>query len=401
MSARASPSRSSRCFFVAVASATIAILFLSATPEYVRAGERRGCEPPPYTGVASERLAILARGFNLTGWMSGETPRRPDQLVLASLRARGFAHIRLPVTAERLLTVFSSHDDVVRQLTELDAAVETLIGVGYGVSLDLHPGDRFGRLHVSDPRRGFELLETLWRLLARRYAGRSPDRLFFEVLNEPTIAAAVRNEQGPRLVETIRRAAPNHTIIYGPANYQQIGALVDLQPLNDRNIVYAVHFYEPMIFTHQGLDWSNDPLRFLHGVPFPAHLTDPAVLKLIDSLVRSGRDESAVLLRSQLRASWTEDRIAGIVARAGNWAERHRRPVILNEFGVLGWKAAPADRARWIAAVRRAAEAHCIGWTHWDYADGFGFVRRVGNREIPDEEIIDALLGGGFGASRL
>src|SRR5712692_9047312 len=247
MSARASSSRSSRCFFLAVASATIAILFLSATPEYVRAGERRGCEPPPYTGVASERLATLARGFNLTGWMSGETPRRPDQLVLASLRARGFAHIRLPVTAERLLTVFSSHDDVVRQLTELDAAVETLIGVGHGVSLDLHPGDRFGRLHVSDPRRGFELLETLWRLLARRYAGRSPDRLIFEVL------------------------------------------------------------YEPMIFTHQGLDWSNDPLRFLYGVPFPAHLTDPAVLKLIDSLVRSGRDESAVLLRSQLRASWTED----------------------------------------------------------------------------------------------
>ena len=30
----------------------------------------------------------------------------------------------------------------------------------------------------------------------------------------------------------------------------------------------------------------------------------------------------------------------------------------------------------------------------WDYADGFGFVRRAGEREIPDEIMVDALLGG-------
>ncbi len=328
--------------------------------------------------------------------MSGETTRRPDRAALAGLRARGFTHIRLPVAAERLLTAFGSGDAVARQLAELDTAVDTLIGLGFGVSLDLHPGDRFGRLHVSDPDRGFALIETLWQMLARRYAGRSPDRLFFEVLNEPTIAPALWNDQGPRLVRTIRREAPNHTIIYGPANYQQIGALVDLAPLDDPNLVYAVHFYEPMVFTHQGLDWSNDPLRFLDGVPFPARSTDPAIVWLVDSLTRVGRDESAALLKSQLRLPWSEDRIAGIVARAADWAERHRRPVILNEFGVLGWKAPAADRARWIAAVRRAAEACCIGWAHWDYADGFGFVRRVADREIPDEAIIHALLGDGF-----
>ena len=67
--------------------------------------------------------------------------------------------------------------------------------------------------------------------------------------------------------------------------------------------------------------------------------------------------------------------------------------MIINEFGVLGWKTAPADRARWLRAVRTAAEHHCIGWTHWDYADSFGFVRRIDGREIPDETIVEALLG--------
>ncbi len=400
MSARATPI----CplfSFLALAGALVAMLIFSLTAGHTSATERRGCETYPSTGVKGERIATLSRGFNLTGWMDGETPRRPDERVLAGLRARGFTHIRLPVTPERLLAAFSSRGDVALRLVELDTAVDTLTGLGFGVSIDLHPGDRLGRLHASEPDRGFELINGLWRLLAQRHAGRSPDRLFFEVLNEPTIAAALWNNQGPRLVETIRRQAPNHTIIYGPANYQQIAALLDLQPLDDPNVVYAVHFYEPMVFTHQGLDWSNDPLRFLHGVPFPASLTDPAIAGLIDGLLLRGRDEAAGLLKSQLRLPWTEDRIAGIVARAANWAECHRRPVIVNEFGVLGWKAAPSDRARWIAAVRRAAEAHCMGWAHWDYADGFGFVRRVGSIEIPDDTIIDALLEGGAGAPRL
>jgi len=43
--------------------------------------------------------------------------------------------------------------------------------------------------------------------------------------------------------------------------------------------------------------------------------------------------------------------------------------------------------------VRRAAERACIGWTHWDYADAFGFVRRVGDKEIPDQAVVRALLG--------
>jgi endoglucanase len=400
MSARATPV----CFFfsfLALAGTLVALLSFSPSAGHTRAADWRGCERYSSAGVKSERIATLSRGFNLTGWMDGETPRRPDERVLAGLRARGFTHIRLPVTAERLLAAFSSRDDVALKLAQLDIAVDTLMGLGFGVSIDLHPGDRLGRLHVTEPDRGFELINGLWRVLAKRHAGRSPERLFFEVLNEPTIAPALWNSQGPRLVETIRRQALNHTIIYGPANYQQIAALLDLPPLDDPNVVYAVHFYEPMVFTHQGLDWSNDPLRFLHGVPFPASLTDPGIARLVDDLVLRGRDDAAGLLKSQLGLPWTEDRIAGIFARAANWAERHRRPVIVNEFGVLGWKAAPSDRARWIAAVRRAAEAHCIGWAHWDYADGFGFVRRVGSVEIPDEMIIAALLEGGGGAPLL
>jgi endoglucanase len=216
--------------------------------------------------------------------------------------------------------------------------------------------------------------------------------LFFEVLNEPAVDRSLWNRQGPLLVEAIRRSAPSHTIIYGHADYQRIDALADLTPLADPNIVYAAHFYDPMIFTHQGLDWSDDPLRYLHRIPFPVRLRDAAVVQLLDELARTGRDQAAVLVKTALREPWTEDRIDAEIVRAASWAELNRRPVIINEFGVLGWKAASADRIRWLRTVRGAAERRCIGWAHWDYADGFGFVRRVAEREIPDESIIRALL---------
>jgi endoglucanase len=121
-------------------------------------------------------------------------------------------------------------------------------------------------------------------------------------------------------------------------------------------------------------------------------LTDPSVRRLLNDLALLGRDQSAELLRSQLREPWTEERVADEIGKAGTWALRYQRPVILNEFGVLRWKAAPADRYRWLRAVRRAAEAQCIAWTHWDYAEGFGFMERIGDREVPDQGTLDALI---------
>ena len=355
---------------------------------------RHACEAQAASGVDAKRLAALARGFNLTGWLDGPTVRRPDLTVLVRLRERGFTHVRLPVMGEHVMEAFSSREHVAQHLAELDRAIDTLIGLGFTVSLDMHPGDRFGRLHVAEPDKGLGLLTSLWRTLAQRYADRPADKLLFEVLNEPHVAVPIWNRQGPLLVQTIRREAPRHTIVYGPAHYQRIDVLRDMAPLPDPNVVYAAHFYDPMIFTHQGADWSDeDPLRHVSGVPFPVRASDDRIVALLARLTGEGRVKAGALVLKDVAAPWTEQRIAAAIGEAGAWATRHRRPVIINEFGVLGFKAAPADRARWLRAVRTAAEQHCIGWTHWEYADGFGFLRRVDGREIPDEAIVDALIG--------
>jgi endoglucanase len=365
---------------------------LLALPGGAARAQNADCGFLAQSTVPAPRVRALARGFNLTGWLDGSETRRPDLAALAALYRRGFTHVRLPVAPERLIGEFSSVTEVARARAELDEAIDRLILIGFAVSLDLHPGGRFGRLHAAEPERAFGLLEGLWRELARHYAGYPIDYLLFEVLNEPGVSRAMWAQQGQRLAATIRANAPNHTIVYGTDNFQEIGSL-PAKPLALPNVVYAVHYYAPMVFTHQGQSWSEDPLRDLHGVPFPASRQDALVDRLVRELRATGRGAAADLMEQALRAPWDETRVAAEVAGAGQWSRRHGVPVVLNEFGVLSWKAPAPDRLRWLGTVRRAAEQACIGWAHWDYADAFGFMRRVGNSDVPDQAVLKTLLG--------
>ncbi len=52
-------------------------------------------------------------------------------------------------------------------------------------------------------------------------------------------------------------------------------------------------------------------------------------------------------------------------------------------------KAPRNDRVAWLATVARAAEAACLGWTHWELDQGFGILDRSG---ALDPAALDALL---------
>ena len=291
---------------------------LAVLPASARAQTQGDCAFLAEATVPARRLAALARGFNLPGWLDGSATRRTDMGTLTALHRRGFTHIRLPVTPERLMAAFSAPADIARARAELDAALDRLLAIGFAVSLDLHPGERLSHLHKTEPERAFALIDALWRELARHHASRPADRLFFEVLNEPAVSRSVWESQGPRLAATIRANAPDHTIIFGTTDFQQIAALPSAPPLALPNVVYAVHYYAPMAFTHQGLDWSDDPLRDLHDVPFPLSRADRKAERLLQELRVAGRTAAAEELAKALREPWDARRVAGEVARAGD-----------------------------------------------------------------------------------
>ncbi|WP_406857283.1 cellulase family glycosylhydrolase [Alsobacter sp. KACC 23698] len=341
-------------------------------------------------GVPSDRLRSLSKGFSLPGLTDRLTVKPPSMVTLRSLREAGLTHIRLPLTLELLSDAFSPKEVQERALKQIDHAVDMLTGMDFAVSLDMHPEDRFQKLHEDNPAKALAVLKDVWGRLAARYAAKSEQRVFFEVLNEPVVKADLWAVQGPEVVKVIRAAAPRHTIIYGPTFFQRVEALEALTPLPDDNVVYAIHFYDPMSFTHQGQNWGADRTAPRPPIPFPASMAEakPA----IDTLRMRGDPKAAEAIAEQFAEPWDRARIRTVFQGVAQWSKRFSRPVIVNEFGVLSFQADPQSRANWIRAVRAAAQASCIGWTHWEYADGFGFVRRVGLKETLDPVVGPAVV---------
>ncbi len=332
----------------------------------------------------------MARGFNLPG----QAPMRADhaaaQETLRALRGFGMTHVRLPVVAEHVLPHFSGPATVSAAMDDVERAVDRLLALDYSVTVDLHPGPDFNVLHRRDPDDAHRALLGGWQALARRMAKWPVDRLFAELLNEPATTDDVWRPFAEKLAAAVRSILPESYILVGPAPFHRVDALMRWRPLADDRVMYVCHFYDPMMFTHQGSSWdTSTPWGRGAGVPFPTKADDPALRALAEAADTNGDGQLAAELRAMAARAWDASAIAGQFTELGRWSAEHSAPVIVNEFGVLKWKARRPDRLAWLAAARAAIEAQGFGWAHWDYASAFGLLNDAG--EI-DQAVLSVLL---------
>lgn len=344
----------------------------------------------PGFAATAQTPSVPTRGFNLPGWVDRETGSRPAHSVLEKLHRLGFRTIRLPVAADTIVGRDArSGTDMLRQI---HAAVAELNGIGFGVIVDLHPDGEFMEALRNDPQAGGLEAAAAWNLLADMIADLPPASVYAELLNEPPLGQAVWLDLRGRLAETVRAKCPDHTIVWGPARYQGIWEIADTPPLADRNSIAAVHYYTPMGFTHQCENWDNSPVGRLKGLPFPAKRGAPQVKKLVAELTQAGDERALDFLNGEFEHPWNVAQISADFAQIGDWSKKHDCPVILDEFGALGFCSDPASRANWVRAVRQAAEANGVGWTYWEFDHGFGFIENRQSTEGFDLSMIDALL---------
>ncbi|MGO9590061.1 MAG: glycoside hydrolase family 5 protein [Candidatus Acidiferrales bacterium] len=349
------------------------------------------------SGVAQRRLAHLRHGINLSKWFAGssdssaysqqhfETAITAQDIAL--IRAMGFDYVRLSVDPRPMFHARESDQIAGDYLTQMDAAVKMLLDQGLAVDIDIYADADFKQRLATDDE-FIEEFADFWRALARHWAPLDPDRVFFEILNEPGGKDSYRwYGVEAKLATAIREGAPRQTIIATGAHWSDDDDLVFLEPLRDPNVIYAFHFYEPHVFTHQGATWSTNYWHSLKGVPYPSNpdnvqmameqVTDP-VHRL--ALERYGMDH------------WGAARIDGEISQVAAWASHWNVPVICNEFGVYRKNADPGDRAAWISDVRTSLEKHGIGWAMWDYDGGFDVVnRQQDGKAVPDAATVRAL----------
>jgi aryl-phospho-beta-D-glucosidase BglC (GH1 family) len=348
------------------------------------------------TNLAFRRAGHLQHGINLSHWFAqvfdpkGYTKEHFDSYDtaqdMALIKSMGFDHVRFTLNCEPMFRHGQADRIPADYLTMVDAAIKLILDQGLAVIIDIHPdSDLKARLAADDG--AVEQFEDFWRALAKHYSTVDPERVFFEVLNEPEFKDRYRWEGVQmRLARAIREGAPNHTIIVGGANWSSITELLFMEPLRDTNIIYNFHFYEPLMFTHQGATWTTNFEHYLRKVPYPStpDNVQVAMLQAPDAV-----NQQAILRYGLDR--WNAERIDAEMSVAAAWGKRWHVPVTCNEFGVFREAATPEDRAAWIHDVRTALEKYGMGWAMWDYAGGFSVVNAKDGTRVPDDATLRAL----------
>jgi aryl-phospho-beta-D-glucosidase BglC (GH1 family) len=238
-----------------------------------------------------------------------------------------------------------------------------------------------------------ERFTALWRKLATHYANRDPERVFFEILNEPEVSDPYRWAGiQAHVAEAIRQVAPRHTLIATGANYSGMHDLLQLEPLADGNVIYTFHFYEPHEFTHQGANWGVAWWSETQSIPYPVpNFASSSDLRAFLHEVPDAADRSE--LEDYFLDGWDARHIRLVIDEAADWARNHHVPLLCNEFGAYRPYADPVSRANWIRDTRTALEADGIGWAMWDYRGGFGVVIKQDSQPAQVDETTVRALG--------
>jgi len=346
--------------------------------------------------VALRRAQTLRHGINLSHWFSqvfdakGYTKEHFDTYDtaqdIALIKSMGFDHVRFTLNCEPMFRRGQADRIPAEYLAMVDGAVNMILKNNLAVIIDIHPESDFKQRLASDD--GFvEQFADFWRALAKHFSSLDPDRVFFEILNEPEFKDRYRwMGAQARLARAIREGAPTHTIIAAGANWSSSNELLFLEPLHDANVIYNFHFYDPHIFTHQGATWATNFNHYLSNLPYPS---TPENVAAAHAQVPDPMNQQAVERYGLDR--WNAARIDSEIAEVAAWGKRWNVPLTCNEFGVYRATANPEARAAWLHDVRTAFEKYNIGWTMWDYAGGFAAVTRDNGVTTPDPVTLKAL----------
>ncbi len=244
------------------------------------------------------------------------------------------------------------------ELQRLDAALPECERDGLLVALDLHspPGGKGtdggyfgadGRLFTD--RRVQDKFVDVWRRLATRYRG---DKAIwgYDLANEPVEEFVEEgcddwHDLAERAARAIRAIDPTRAIIVEAPPWGGPSSLADFTPLAVSNVVYSVHMYEPIAFTHQGV-FRNTARTFRYPGEIDGKYWDKHAL---------------------------EETLRPVIEFQRAWNVH----IYVGEFSAIRW--APGDSAcRYLADVIEICEEHGWDWSYHAFREWQGWSVEVG-----------------------
>ena len=334
-------------------------------------------QSPAKRSVAFKRVQTLDNGISISWleqtWNNNVLNKAaisaPDFQLLKQL---GFKSIRLPIA----FSYFQTHGVPVQNIIQrIDQTLSACRLYGFKLIICYHSGNLNEDTYNSEN----QLIIDLWTLLAKKYFDQSADNLFFEIYNEPPhMNPDIWKNAATAIIKAIRKIDKNRTLIVGASNFNSIYELSRTTPIDDDNLVYTFHFYEPFFFTHQGAAWIGDQVATT-GIPFPydEHNFPPLNPKAKNTWGETNynqypRDGNEQSVRDKLQIVKT-------------WATQYNVPLLCGEYGVYNQYADINSRCRYIKAVRQTLKAMHIPGILWDYNSNFSiFEGKPSLHNLPD-----------------
>jgi aryl-phospho-beta-D-glucosidase BglC (GH1 family) len=277
---------------------------------------------------------------------------------LQFIKNSGFNHVRLPVDYFNFFKGENLEQDNVA-FEILDHAIDEILALGLALIFDLHkcPGHDFhqGTLGGIQPfftdSKCRENAKKVWAVLAERYGYK--EGILLEILNEPVAPDSyIWNKVKDEFFWYIRRIAPKAPIVVGSNKWNSPAKFENLTPLDDDNVLYSFHSYQPVIFTHQNANWIPEPY-FHQNRSWPGTYAPPPQKDLSVTLpIEDG--------------SWDKNRLYSTMEKALEFRAKHKVPVACNEFGVYV-QVERTSQLNWIRDFTSLLRESDIGFSYWNY----------------------------------
>jgi endoglucanase len=345
----------------------------------------------PATTVSDTRFATLRKGVNIPGWFWNFDPSNgiedPFRDYISESDARqmkqlGIRHVRVPIDVKHVMNWDTPTKFNAITMQRIREGVNRLTRNGVAVILCPFGDHQNFVVRPGNLQRAIDFTAA-W---TRHWSDTDPEMVFLQVANEPDGDPSIWQPVHRELMRVMRENASTHTFIsatplkFGPQSnaFGTVEALTQTVPLTDKNVVYSLHFYEPFLFTHQGVQFGPAGYEYLNNVPYPADTNN--TLWVADKL----RNEISDLrfkytisdsVRYYGQSGWDRERIFSRVKAVADWAKFYGVRVIADEFGTVDeGDTNPVHRETWLKDVREAFEFHNIAWSTWDYDQGFSLV---------------------------
>ncbi len=319
------------------------------------------------------RFEGYLNGVNLGGWLSqcDHTKKRYDTFIvekdIETIKNWGLDHVRVPVDYNLIEDEKGNYRE--EGFGYIQKAIDWCGKYGLNMVLDVHKTYGFS-FDKGENEIGFfdnedyqERFCRMWEQLAARY-GKYSDRVAFELLNEVTSKSFSDkwNRISDVCIKRIRKIAPVTKILLGGYYNNSIEALQDLPDPTDENVVLNFHFYEPLIFTHQGAGWIETMDRNFR-MPFRS---------AYEEYNRFGRENLPGFMGLRMPEGVKnsdvidEKYFLNMMEWAANSGRLKNAALYCGEFGVIE-NATPEDTLDWYRLVIGSLNKYGIGHALWSY----------------------------------